>query len=276
MKNGLSFIFSFFMHGLVFLQAVFFRIPVFLGQVLWGAPWPTGPTAPDTVASPYALLLSFIEWDRAWQRPQHLSVHLSDRMNVVCCAPMRAHNAGLRALRLLVSPVRAIKEQLIVCEPLLLPFENRFRPIRWLNHLILYQEMRRIILKQGQIPAILLSNSPFFSETFTWLPASIRVYDIMDALTRFSWAPDNAEEQERLTIEQADLVTTGTLSLWRTKQKEYPHLADHIHYVACGVDAEHFSRLAEISVQPPVELTRLPRPILGYFGAINERLDSIF
>ncbi|HPS03529.1 MAG TPA: glycosyltransferase, partial [Candidatus Sumerlaeota bacterium] len=172
------------------------------------------------------------------------------------------------------SPLRKINEHLTVCEPLLLPFENRFRLIRWLNHLILYQQLRQVILIRGQIPSVLLTNSPFFSETFTWLPASLRVYDIMDALTRFPWAPDDAEEQERLTLEQADLVTTGTLSLLRAKQREYPHLADRIHYVACGVDVEHFSQTPDLSPQPPTDLASLPRPILGYFGAINERLDT--
>ncbi len=265
---------SILMHGLVFLQAVFFRIPSFFWQLLRGAAWPTGQAAPDTPSPPYALFLSFIEWDRAWQRPQHLCVHLADQMEVLCCAPMRAHNAGLRALRLFVSPMRKINEHLIVCEPLLLPFENRFRLIRWLNHLILYQHLRHVILERGQVPSVLLTNSPFFSETFTWLPASLRVYDIMDALTRFPWAPGDAEEQELLTLEQADLITTGTLSLLRAKQQEYPHLADRIHYVACGVDAEHFSQASNQSLQPPVELAHLPRPILGYFGAINERLDT--
>ncbi|NQU44428.1 glycosyltransferase, partial [bacterium] len=154
------------------------------------------------------------------------------------------------------------------------PMENRFAFCRAINSLLLYRAIRTEIVRRGSIPHVLLTNSPFFSLPFTWLPSRLRVYDAMDELVRFSWAPPDAASQERLVIAQADLVTAGTLSLARAKAHEYEDLVDRVEYIGCGADARHFSPPGP-DAPKPVDIYDLPRPIVGFFGAINERVDPV-
>jgi glycosyltransferase involved in cell wall biosynthesis len=56
------------------------------------------------------------------------------------------------------------------------------------------------------------------------------------------------------------------------KEREYEDLISKANYVACGVDAPHFA--AQFSPDAvPADIRSLPRPVIGYFGAINERMD---
>jgi len=101
-------------------------------------------------------------------------------------------------------------------------------------------------------------------------PAVI-VYDCMDELSLFLGAPRALLDREAALIERADLVFTGGVSLYEAKRHRHPH-------VSCfpsSVDAAHFSRArpgSRVLAEPPDQAT-LPRPRLGYFGVIDERID---
>ncbi len=106
------------------------------------------------------------------------------------------------------------------------------------------------------------------------LEARALVYDCMDELAAFKFAPPQLLERERALLEAADVVLTGGPSLYETRK----HLHPNIHCLPSAVDAAHFaphnldgtsseSRLAD-------EMHRsLPHPRLGFFGVIDERLD---
>jgi glycosyltransferase involved in cell wall biosynthesis len=95
------------------------------------------------------------------------------------------------------------------------------------------------------------------------------VYDCMDELANFRFAPADIERRERLLLSRADVVFTGGYRLFESKSRYH----DNVHFFGCGVDAQHFStaRLEETVI--PEDAAVLPRPVLGYFGAIDERLD---
>ena len=95
--------------------------PRFLFSALFGTPYAR--SAPGS--GPWVAMLSFVEWDGAWQRPQHLASHLAERTGVTDSAPVLAHNARLGGIRLLVSGERQVSATLRVYRPLVLPLENR-------------------------------------------------------------------------------------------------------------------------------------------------------
>jgi glycosyltransferase involved in cell wall biosynthesis len=95
------------------------------------------------------------------------------------------------------------------------------------------------------------------------------VYDCMDELANFRFAPPEIGERERELIAKADVVFTGGYRLYEAKSL----LHKNTHFFGCGVDAAHFGKAALASTSVPLELANLPGPILGYFGVIDERLD---
>ena len=95
------------------------------------------------------------------------------------------------------------------------------------------------------------------------------VYDCMDELANFRFAPADIGAREQFLLEKADVVFTGGYHLFETKSRHHTNT----HFYGCGVDADHYSgaRMAETAL--PAEVAQLPRPVLGYFGVIDERID---
>jgi glycosyltransferase involved in cell wall biosynthesis len=108
--------------------------------------------------------------------------------------------------------------------------------------------------------------APYFLDGFD---AAATVYDCMDELAQFRFAPASLREREQLLISRADVVFTGGYQLFQTKSRYH----SNVHFYGCGVDAEHFSKARQTQTEVPPEVAALPRPIFGYFGVIDERLD---
>jgi UDP-galactopyranose mutase len=94
----------------------------------------------------------------------------------------------------------------------------------------------------------------------------------MDELSLFLGAPPELVRHEAELLEQADVVFTGGPSLYRAKRGRHPN----VHCFPSSVDAAHFGRAragagAEADEAP--DQRALPRPRLGYYGVIDERLD---
>lgn len=106
------------------------------------------------------------------------------------------------------------------------------------------------------------------------LDARALVYDCMDELAAFKFAPPQLLERERVLLEAADIVLTGGPSLYETRK----HLHPNIHCLPSAVDAAHFSPHGLDRIRPESRLAddlhrSLPHPRLGFFGVIDERLD---
>ena len=108
--------------------------------------------------------------------------------------------------------------------------------------------------------------APYFLDDFD---AAATVYDCMDELAQFRFAPPCLKEREQMLISRADVVFTGGYQLFQSKSRYH----SNVHFYGCGVDAEHFSRARVPETEVPAEVGRLPRPVFGYFGVIDERLD---
>jgi glycosyltransferase involved in cell wall biosynthesis len=95
------------------------------------------------------------------------------------------------------------------------------------------------------------------------------VYDCMDELAQFRFAPPELLERERLLISRADVVFTGGYKLWQSKSQ----LHGNVHFFGCGVDSTHFAKARLSGTPRPADLPETDAPILGYYGVIDERLD---
>ncbi|MFN2431585.1 MAG: glycosyltransferase [Gemmatimonadota bacterium] len=94
------------------------------------------------------------------------------------------------------------------------------------------------------------------------------VYDCMDELSRFAFAPAELVERERRLLARAGVVFTGGHELQRAKSR----LHRNVHLFGCGVDYEHFHAAAE-GLAVPADLAFVSAPRVGYVGVIDERLD---
>lgn len=94
------------------------------------------------------------------------------------------------------------------------------------------------------------------------------VYDCMDELSSFAFAPPELQERETRLLSRADLVLTGGYELYLAKRERH----SNIHSFGCGVDFEHFSRASRRG-PVPADLETLPGPRFGSVGVLVERLE---
>jgi glycosyltransferase involved in cell wall biosynthesis len=89
------------------------------------------------------------------------------------------------------------------------------------------------------------------------------VYDVMDDLASFLDAPEGLVLRQRRLLAEADIVFTGGPSLHRAVQRQR---RDGVHLFRSGVETAHFAA-GRVLRQPH------DRPVAGYVGVIDERLD---
>lgn len=100
------------------------------------------------------------------------------------------------------------------------------------------------------------------------LSPAVVVYDCMDELSNFKGAPPELRRRERELFARADVAFTGGHSLYEAKRHEH----DDIHPFPSSIDAAHFEAAQGATVDPD-DQAGIPRPRLGYFGVIDERMD---
>lgn len=94
------------------------------------------------------------------------------------------------------------------------------------------------------------------------------VYDCMDELSTFNQAPPVMRQREAELLVYADLVFTGGQSLHEAKRARHRH----VYAFPSSVDTPHFLCARQPLADPP-DQAALPRPRLGFYGVLDERLD---
>ncbi len=131
------------------------------------------------------------------------------------------------------------------------------------------EKLLRLLLRLNNIvDPILWFYSPMMYRFARNIEAAVVVYDCMDELANFRFAPANLEQAEAELMRRADLVLTGGASLFEARRNRH----DNIHCFPSGVDIAHFAA-ARSDVTPEPGMLDLPGRKLGFYGVIDERID---
>lgn len=95
------------------------------------------------------------------------------------------------------------------------------------------------------------------------LQAACTVYDCMDELANFRFAPVELVARENRLLQAADIVFTGGYSLFDAKRDRHAN----VFPFPSSVDKAHFGKARSQTGKVP------GRPLLGFFGVIDERMD---
>ncbi len=95
------------------------------------------------------------------------------------------------------------------------------------------------------------------------------VYDCMDELSAFQGAPPELVLQEQRLFTLADVVFCGGASLFAAKRRQHRN----VHLFPSSIDRMHFAA-ARRSQPDPQDQARIPHPRIGFYGVLDERLDT--
>ena len=205
-----------------------------------------------------------------WQRPHQIMSRLSKDNRVIYLRPM-----NILAL-IKFSEARAeyrmlsrYNENLHIFMPLVLPYGQVFPFITKVNDFLVTFQTKRLIKKLGFKNPLLWFYSPFGKYLIGKLDESLVVYDCMDEHAEFKFADSRLTRYEAELFGSADLVFTGGRSLYNRKKSSNPNT----HLFPSSVDNEHFRRALSPDTAVPESVGSLKKPVIGYFGAVDERID---
>ncbi len=217
------------------------------------------PSAPDPARSTL-LCFSHLRWDFVFQRPQHLMSRFAREMTVIFWEePIeigRRETAFLKVGHAENFPkVRVVTPHL----PEGLSDERR------------EEALRRLLdahVASCERPLVTWYYTPMMLPFSRHLDASAVVYDCMDELSKFRFAPERLLDLEQELIDRADLVFTGGASLYEAKKDRH----DNAHCFPSSVDLKHFAK-GRRELPQPADQAELKHPRLGFYGVIDERFD---
>lgn len=221
--------------------------------------WPDQLDNTDPLAQAPLICFSHLRWDFVLQRPQHLMNRFGRHRQVYFFEefiPTDHHAPYLE-----FHPFEGT--QIVAVRPRLPRDWDEARREAGLGQLL-----DLMVRLNGIVTPVLWFYSPLMFAFARHLPASAVVYDCMDELANFRFAPPGLKALETELMERADLVLTGGASLHATRR----HLHDNIHLFASGVDTAHFATVRD-GIAPAPDLAPLPGPKLGFYGVIDERID---
>lgn len=111
--------------------------------------------------------------------------------------------------------------------------------------------------------------TPMALDIMRYTPALlVIVYDCMDELSAFKFAPPILKEKEKELLRKADVVFTGGHTLYEAKK----HLHPNIHPFPSSIDRKHFAKAREVN-DTPIDQIGISHPRIGFYGVIDERMD---
>ncbi|UCE26270.1 MAG: glycosyltransferase [Candidatus Coatesbacteria bacterium] len=228
-----------------------------------------------------------------WTNKQHIAVRLAAAGHRVIyvdpAAPIsprkyslpghlaRALRGDLPGNRFLSFTHVARKNLWVVTPPFLVP--RRSRVVRRLNRRI---TTRGVLRHLSRLMRRLRFGKPvlwIYRPEAVWFAGRLNeelvFYDCVDDYVDYPIYPLD-EDNERIRrdeaelLARADLVATSSRHLYERKSPANPNT----HYVPNVADAAHFARTAETAVHEPPDVAGLPKPRIGFAGAVESyKLD---
>jgi glycosyltransferase involved in cell wall biosynthesis len=207
-------------------------------------------------------------WDWVWQRPQQFISRLSEQHRILFVETIGPDPT-------LAAPL--VRFRTAENHPNVTLIRLQFPSWRWGDNAWVDSERRRLVREflagpvAGQFDrAVQWFYDPMAVPAFAGqMDEILTVYDCMDELSKFATAPPEIVIRERELLEQAEVVFTGGRKLFESKSQFH----NNCHFYGCGVDWEHFGQALDQKTEIPTEMKRIAKPVLGYFGVVDERMD---
>lgn len=204
------------------------------------------------------ICFSHLRWDFVFQRPQHLLSRFARNSRVF----------------FLEEPVFDATDNLLQ-----ISLDNSNMVCIVVPHIKPGMEEEEILIVQRDLLDNMLTSlhidkyllwyySPMALGWTDHLDAELVIYDCMDELSAFKFAPPLLVLREQQLLLKADVVFTGGQSLYEAKK----HLHNNIYLYPSSIDKTHFNK-ARFPLTEPVDQASIPHPRIGYYGVLDERLD---
>jgi glycosyltransferase involved in cell wall biosynthesis len=217
---------------------------------------PASYTLPDLVC------FAHLHWDFVWQRPQHLLSRFAQHGRVFYVEDAFYHNDDL------IEPHVEIKNRDNGVKVVVVHLPQRLRHDENAADQAQFEALSHYFNEQGVTNYIFWYYTPMALGKSRQFTPKLTVYDCMDELAAFKFAPPALREREQELFRKADLVFTGGHTLYESKREQHPDA----HPFPSSIDKAHFGQ-ARGPLAEPADQAGIAHPRIGFFGVVDERLD---
>ncbi len=209
-------------------------------------------------SKPLLVVFSHLRWDFVFQRPQHLLTRAAQDFDVVFIEePIFEGSVEMWRES---SPYPGVH----VVQPLVPMGTDPDVVLRLQESLV-----DVISFRAGSGPVCLWYYTPLAYAYSRNIPADLLIFDKMDELSAFAFAPAGLAELETALINVADLVFTGGASLHAAAKDR----SASVYCFPSSIDAMHFSQARGSKISDPSDQNMICGPRMGFAGVIDERMN---
>ncbi len=211
---------------------------------------------------PDLICFAHLHWDFVWQRPQHLLSRLAQYGRVFYVEDAFYHDNDQ------VEPHVEIKLRDNGVKVVVVHLPRRLREDETAADQAQFEVLSHYFAEQGVTKYIFWYYTPMALGKSRQFHPELTVYDCMDELAAFKFAPPELKKREQELFAKADLVFTGGHTLYEAKREQHPDA----HPFPSSIDKAHFGQ-ARGPMAEPADQAGIPHPRVGFFGVVDERLD---
>lgn len=223
------------------------------------------------------MCLALRPWHGHWKASQQLMSLIARSNRVLYVGPPSSIRSGVRGIctRTPRPPIleQAAPNLFIYHEPRLLTKSRVGRAFNSLTARVRLAHVRRLVGHLGFRAPILWVFDPFASGAIGTFGERLVIYHVVDNYVEY-FRPDATELRAAAAyhddemLRRADIVFTVSPALYARCRGLNPNTG----LVPNGVDFEHFQRIIATDWEP-VDVRAIPRPIIGYVGAIQSTMN---
>ncbi|WBX97840.1 glycosyltransferase [Chryseobacterium gambrini] len=201
----------------------------------------------------YLLCFSHLSWNFVYQRPQHLLSRFSKHYQVFYFEEPKIGDSDMYIVN--------VQDGVYIVELLVTRHDDTIneRISNLISQLLVDYDIKSYISWY---------YTPMALQFTRHLEPEKVIFDSMDELSAFKFAPPQLLHLEEELFAKADVVFTGGNSLFQAKK----HRHHNIHSMPSSIDKDHFGQ-ARTFQQDPEDQKSIAHPRLGFIGVVDERFD---
>jgi glycosyltransferase involved in cell wall biosynthesis len=216
-----------------------------------------------TYLLPDLVCFAHLHWDFVWQRPQHLLTRFAQHGRVFYVEDAFFHADDH------VEAHMEVKERQNGVKVLVVHLPHHLRNDEAAAEQAQFGVLSRFFAENGLTQYVFWYYTPMAVGKSRLFTPALTVYDCMDELAQFKFAPPELRQREQELFQKADLVFTGGQRLYESKREQH---AD-AHSFPSSIDKQHFGQARDPQLAEPADQAGIAHPRIGFFGVVDERLD---
>ena len=166
----------------------------------------------SSYALPDVVCFAHLHWDFVWQRPQHLMSRFAQQGRVFYVEDAFYHHDNL------IEPHVEIKDRDNGVKVVVVHLPQRLRPDETAADQAQFEVLSHYFSEQGVTNYLFWYYTPMALGKSRQFTPKLTVYDCMDELAAFKFAPPALKKREQELFAKADLVFTGGHTLYESKR----------------------------------------------------------